>query len=208
MGYRGGSPLQQIGGSPDVSFITAPTLDQRRSAEGGMRQLPGRYQPNQPSPPQKDPRFSDMPVLGSMQSHDIAHWTDPITGKEARGSSTRRSYRNNLKNYFDENEGAEDYYNQQQAPIIAREKAQREREAESRRIHNMRQSGPNPAVMTNRFGGDPNIIHPPQPRGGSPFGSRNMRQAVMRQPYRPQGGIVPMLRQRQGPSRYGRYGPQ
>ena len=46
-----------------------------------------------------------------------------------------------------------------------------------------------------------------QGRGGSPFGSRNMRQAVMRQPYRPQGGIVPMLRQRQGPSRYGRYGP-
>ena len=50
-------------------------------------------------------------------------------------------------------------------------------------------------------------IDPPQSRGGSPFGSRNMRQAVMRQPYRPQGGIVPMLRQRQGPSRYGRYGP-
>jgi hypothetical protein len=87
------------------------------------------------------------------------HWTDPITGKEEIGSTTARNYRNNLKNYFDENEGAEDYYNQQQAPIIARQKAYAERDAESARIHSQI-----PAALTNRFGGDPNIIHPQTPQ--------------------------------------------
>jgi hypothetical protein len=77
-------------------------------------------------PPAPDPRFSDMPVAPRAHSQDQPLWIDPITGKQGAGGSTMMNYRNNLKNYFDENEGAEDYYNQQQAPIIEQETAQRE----------------------------------------------------------------------------------
>ena len=53
-----------------------------------------------------------MPVQPMMGTHDMRMWTDPITGQQRSGSSTDKSYNTNLKNYFDNNAGAQDYYNQ------------------------------------------------------------------------------------------------
>ena len=165
--------------------------------------------------PAPDPRFSDMPVAPRIQTMDMRHWTDPITGKEEIGSTTARNYRNNLKKYFGENEGAEDYYNQQQAPIIEQETAQREaragrqdwsilghqlspqeiaRQQEAKAAY---QASPAFAAAVKNFS-QPLRGSPLQQigAGSSPFGSGNMRQAVMGQPSPRQAqfqGIVPML---------------
>jgi len=61
-------------------------------------------------------QFSDMPQEPRMQSQDMAMWTNPITGEAEQGSSTMANYQRSLKEYFDKNPGAQDYYNSQQKP--------------------------------------------------------------------------------------------
>ena len=60
--------------------------------------------------PYANSAFSDMPVKPTMETSDIRKYIDPITGQSRTGSSSMSGYRNRLKNYFDNNPGAEDYY--------------------------------------------------------------------------------------------------
>ena len=62
--------------------------------------------------PYANSAFSDMPVKPRLASTDMPFYIDPITGQQGTGGSTTRNYRNNLKSYFDNNAGAQDYYNQ------------------------------------------------------------------------------------------------
>jgi len=62
--------------------------------------------------PYADSAFSDMPVKPRYSSQDMPMYIDPITGQQGSGGSTTMNYRNNLKSYFDNNAGAQDYYNQ------------------------------------------------------------------------------------------------
>ena len=62
--------------------------------------------------PYANSAFSDMPVKPRLASQDMPFYIDPITGQQGTGGSTTRNYRNNLKSYFDNNAGAQDYYNQ------------------------------------------------------------------------------------------------
>jgi len=61
-------------------------------------------------------QFSDMPQAPTIQSQDITRWTNPITGEEEQGSSTMANYHRSLKEYFDKNPGAQDYYQSEQEP--------------------------------------------------------------------------------------------
>lgn len=61
-----------------------------------------------------DPRFSGMPTRPQTGTMDSLMYTDPITGEQKTGSSTDIGYRNKLNDYFNENEGAQDYYNSRQ----------------------------------------------------------------------------------------------
>ena len=61
-------------------------------------------------------QFSDMPQAPRAQSQDIMRWTNPITGEQESGSSTMANYQRSLKEYFDKNPGAQDYYQSQQEP--------------------------------------------------------------------------------------------
>ena len=49
------------------------------------------------------------PVIGTM---DVMMFTDPITGKQMRGSTTDANYRSRLKEYLDANPGAMESYQQ------------------------------------------------------------------------------------------------
>ena len=62
--------------------------------------------------PYADSAFSDMPVKPRYSSQDMPMYIDPITGQQGSGGSTTMNYRNSLKSYFDNNAGAQDYYNQ------------------------------------------------------------------------------------------------
>ena len=62
--------------------------------------------------PYANSAFSDMPVKPRLASTDMPFYIDPITGQQGTGGSTTMNYRNNLKSYFDNNAGAQDYYNQ------------------------------------------------------------------------------------------------
>jgi len=78
------------------------------SKGGNYRPMPAPVQEPMPD----NSAFSDMPVQPTMGTHDMRMWTDPITGQQRSGSSTDKSYNTSLKNYFDNNVGAQDYYNQ------------------------------------------------------------------------------------------------
>ena len=63
--------------------------------------------------PFKGKPFSGMPTRPRMGTMDSQMYIDPITGEQTTGSSTDIGYRTKLKEYFDQNEGAQDYYNSQ-----------------------------------------------------------------------------------------------
>lgn len=56
------------------------------------------------------PGMSARPEMPMMQTADMAIFTDPITGQQTSGSTTSQEYRRQLKNYYDANPGAQQYY--------------------------------------------------------------------------------------------------
>ena len=66
--------------------------------------------------PYANSAFSDMPVKPRFSTQDMVQWTDPITGQQRAGGSSDKNYNTSLKSYFDNNAGAQDYYNQLNPP--------------------------------------------------------------------------------------------
>ena len=99
-GNMGGAKLHTFG--PEL-------YQQQQGNMGGGGLMGGAGASNSPY---ANSAFSDMPVKPRLASTDMPFYIDPITGQQGTGGSTTMNYRNNLKSYFDNNAGAQDYYNQ------------------------------------------------------------------------------------------------
>ena len=66
------------------------------------------------------PGMSARPTRPGIETADMAFFIDPITGQQGSGSSSYSQYRRQLKDYYDANPGAQQYYEnlerQTQAP--------------------------------------------------------------------------------------------
>ena len=96
-----------------------PTIPTQTGPKGNYRLNPDGQpyrQSIEPSNPYAGSQFEDMPQIPRMITHDMQMWTNPITGKQESGSGSTQSYQNRLKQYFDANPGAQDYYNSLQPP--------------------------------------------------------------------------------------------
>ena len=92
----------------------------------GGQPMPPQFLPNpdgsnvqprqEPSNPYAESQFEDMPQIPRFTTQDMTMWTNPITGKQESGGSSTQQYQNRLKQYFDANPGAQDYYNSLQPP--------------------------------------------------------------------------------------------
>jgi hypothetical protein len=67
------------------------------------------------------PGMSARPTRPGIETADMAFFVDPITGQQGSGSSSYSQYRRQLKDYYDANPGAQQYYEnlerQAQAPV-------------------------------------------------------------------------------------------
>ncbi len=104
----GAGPVRRGAVTGDVQDNRA--FDNRPLDTFGLERSARGFSPLQATSPYANSAFSDMPVRPTMVTHDMKSYIDPITGKSTTGSSTISGYRNRLKNYFDNNPGAEDYY--------------------------------------------------------------------------------------------------
>jgi hypothetical protein len=59
------------------------------------------------APPPGMPARPEMP---EMQTADMVQFTDPVTGRQMSGSGTLQQYRRQLKDYYDNTPGAQQYY--------------------------------------------------------------------------------------------------
>jgi hypothetical protein len=69
------------------------------------------------------PGMSARPTRPGIETADMAFFIDPITGQQGSGSSSYSQYRRELKNYYDANPGAQQYYEglERQAQTPARQ---------------------------------------------------------------------------------------
>ena len=56
------------------------------------------------------PGMSARPARPGMETADIGFFVDPITGQQGTGSTSYSKYRRKLKDYYDKNPGAQQYY--------------------------------------------------------------------------------------------------
>ena len=102
--------MSQLYGQGNNGFFTSGMAGANPFISQPSNALTGFAPPLQATSPYVNSAFSDMPVAPTMETSDILSYVDPITGKQQQGSSSMAGYRNRLKNYFDNNPGAEDYY--------------------------------------------------------------------------------------------------
>ena len=96
-------PVQYLGGNPNFneqgpSFDPNTPVDISNIDVGGMGGT----------------QFADMPVMPTYGTRDSIQFMDPITGEMSQGGSTFVNYRNQLKEYYDANPGAQEYAEAQQ----------------------------------------------------------------------------------------------
>jgi hypothetical protein len=110
------------------SMMLPPNIDQLVSQID--MQMPGQMsQPGQLSPTEARGRLLDLlgsapsssqfapppgmparPEMPEMQTADMVQFTDPVTGRQMSGSGTLQQYRRQLKDYYDNTPGAQQYY--------------------------------------------------------------------------------------------------
>ena len=173
---------------PAVQPPMSPSKGGTQQQKGGYN-FAGQYDPNMPSgygtdyqtfggprpEPVQEPMpdnsaFSDMPVKPTYSTQDMVRWTDPITGQQRSGGSSDKNYNTSLKNYFDNNAGAQDYYNQlnsSQQPMPAPVAPRPMRRPDQQ---------PQPAMMPSKGGMN---LPVPQPMPAPPSSLYNPQRATL-----------------------------